>query len=49
MLADLEAIHARVLNAYVDVLKLSGIDLAAAKVFGMPTEHLELHVKAHKE
>jgi len=45
MLADLETIHVRVLDAYVEVLKLSGIDLAAAKVFGMPTEHLELHAK----
>jgi hypothetical protein len=49
MLADLDAIHARVLDAYVDVLKLSGIDLAAAKVFGMPTEHLELHAKARQD
>lgn len=48
MLADLETIHVRVLDAYVEVLKLSGIDLAAAKVFGMPTEHLELHAKSRQ-
>ncbi len=45
MLADLETIHVRVLDAYVEVLKLSGVDLAATQGFGMPTEHLELHAK----
>ena len=48
MLTDLEVIHARVLHAYVEVLRLSGIDLTAAKVFGMPTEHLELQAKPHQ-
>ena len=49
MLRELETIHARVLHAYVEVLRLSGIDLAAAAVFGMPTQHLELHARQRED
>lgn len=44
MLQDLERIHEVLIKAYVPLLQLSGINLEAAAVLGLPTEHLSLQI-----
>ena len=42
MLADLESIHRKVLEAFKVALAVSGIDLDSLRLPGLPTRHLKL-------
>ncbi len=41
MLADLDSMHERILNTYVEVVKLSGIDLTKLDI-PLPTKHVPI-------
>jgi len=42
MMADLESIHAAILEAYKAVMLLSGVDLDEAVLKGLPTRHVPI-------
>jgi len=42
MMADLESIHAAILEAYKAVMLLSGVDLDKAVLKGLPTRHVPI-------
>lgn len=42
MLADLGAVHDTLMNAYKELMRLSGVDLDGVAVLRMPTDHLPI-------